>query len=113
MPRRLFELLVLFPREVIPQVSDIVGSESQTIERVLVSYSDLLKEDRSLLTAIVASLSDLPLDVEQKNDLRDTLEYALGTVEENDLPAIVHAILRNDPSSETLIVMRDKARRLR
>lgn len=111
--KSLLDLLVLYPREVIPYVADIVGGEDSEVEKVLSIYSDLLQGDRSLLTLIVGSASELPLDETRRGELHDTLSYALTTVEQEDVPTIVHAIVRTDATQDRLSEVREKTRALK
>mmetsp|Transcript_5660 Transcript_5660/g.23975 ORF Transcript_5660/g.23975 Transcript_5660/m.23975 type:complete len:309 (+) Transcript_5660:276-1202(+) len=108
----LLDLAILYPREVIPSVVDLIGDSQEEIEGVLSTFAQLLQEDRSLLTLIVASTSELKLTEDQSANLKDTLVYALSTVEEDDVPAIVNSILRTGASSETLQKLREKTRSL-
>eukprot|EP00188_Purpureofilum_apyrenoidigerum_P005402 Plantae.Rhodophyta-Purpureofilum_apyrenoidigerum.ctg6986.p1 GENE.Plantae.Rhodophyta-Purpureofilum_apyrenoidigerum.ctg6986~~Plantae.Rhodophyta-Purpureofilum_apyrenoidigerum.ctg6986.p1 ORF type:complete len:959 (-),score=182.09 Plantae.Rhodophyta-Purpureofilum_apyrenoidigerum.ctg6986:14-2800(-) len=74
----------------------------------MAAYSTLLQEDRSLLVPIVGSASDLCLDETSREQLHDTLIYALGAIEEDDIPTVAYSVLRTEPSVLAVAELRKK-----
>ena len=70
-----------------------VGHGSGGVEMLVEAYKELLAADRSFLTPIVGSLSDLPLSAALKEEVLALTQVALSLVDEQDVPVVVKALL--------------------
>ena len=69
------------------------------VEMLVEAYKELLAADRSFLTPIVGSLSDLPLSAALKEEVLALTQVALSLVDEQDVPVVVKALLSTATSA--------------
>lgn len=88
----LLDLIQLYPHAAIPYLPKILSAAPEDSQQALETLSDLLSADRTLLVPILATLPYLPHAHAQT---RPTLIYALQTVDTDDIPAVVRAIVES------------------
>ncbi|TDH73388.1 hypothetical protein CCR75_006669 [Bremia lactucae] len=65
----------------------------ECVQLVVQSYMELLATDRSLLVPVLGSLSEMPLDISEKNTVVEATEALLDAVVEEDIPSVVQNLL--------------------
>lgn len=95
------ELLQTNPTETIPYLPDLISAHPHDVSNAVESLSDILQSDRMHLVPILATIADLPLSRDHQLQTRATLTYALSIVDDDDVPAVVRAVLRTTPRIHT------------
>ncbi|KAK4533090.1 hypothetical protein CCYA_CCYA15G3947 [Cyanidiococcus yangmingshanensis] len=91
---RFLELLQLCPHKLLQFVSTVISGSLEDVEMVLKIYKELLIADRSLVIPVLASVSELPLSNEMYSYMLDLAIKSLDSVVEDDVPALLRAILK-------------------
>lgn len=92
-------LVQIHPRETLPYLPDLLSANLEDTTNALEILSTLLRSDRKLLVPIIATLPQLPLSSQNVVHARATLAFAFDVVGQDDLPAVIHALLHTPTSA--------------